>query len=32
MGTQKAAIESFIDEEKFWYDLVYPLTVDPATE
>ena len=32
VGTRKAAIESFIDEEKFWNDIVVPLTVDPAKE
>ena len=30
VGTRKAAIQNFIDEEKFWNDVVLPLTVDPA--
>jgi len=29
VGARKAAIENFIDEEKFWNDIVYPLSVDP---
>ncbi|MGD8485953.1 MAG: nucleoside hydrolase [Chloroflexota bacterium] len=29
VGTQKAAIENFIDEEKFWTELVVPLSKDP---
>ena len=29
VGTQKAAIENFIDEEKFWTELVVPLSADP---
>ncbi len=32
VGTHKAAIENFIDEAKFWNDVVVPLTVDPAKE
>jgi inosine-uridine nucleoside N-ribohydrolase len=32
VGARKAAIQNFIDEEKFWNDIVYPLTVDPAQE
>ncbi len=32
VGARKAAIQNFIDEDKFWNDIVYPLTVDPATE
>jgi purine nucleosidase len=32
VATQLAAIQNFIDEQKFWYDLVYPLTVDPNKE
>jgi inosine-uridine nucleoside N-ribohydrolase len=29
VGTQKAAIQNFIDEEKFWNELVVPLSADP---
>ena len=29
VGTQKAAIQNFIDEEKFWTELVVPLSKDP---
>jgi inosine-uridine nucleoside N-ribohydrolase len=29
VGTQKAAIQNFIDEEKFWTELVVPLSMDP---
>lgn len=29
VGTQKAAIQNFIDEEKFWTELVVPLSADP---
>ncbi len=29
-GTQKAAIQNYIDVDKFWYDIVYPALVDPA--
>jgi inosine-uridine nucleoside N-ribohydrolase len=32
VGTQKAAIENFIDEEKFWTELVVPLSKDPAKQ
>jgi inosine-uridine nucleoside N-ribohydrolase len=28
VATQKAAIQSFIDEQRFWYDLVHPLATD----
>jgi inosine-uridine nucleoside N-ribohydrolase len=30
VGARKAAIQNFIDEEKFWNEIVYPLSVDPA--
>jgi len=30
VGARKAAIQNFIDEDKFWNDIVYPLTVDPS--
>jgi purine nucleosidase len=30
VGTQKAATQNFIDEHHFWYDIVYPLSVDPS--
>lgn len=29
VGTRKAAIQNFIDEEKFWNEVVLPLTDDP---
>jgi len=29
VGSKKAAIQNFIDEEKFWNEIVYPLLVDP---
>ena len=29
VGTQKAAIQNFIDEDKFWTELVVPLSMDP---
>ena len=32
VGARKAAIQNFIDEDKFWNDIVYPLTIDPGTE
>ena len=32
VATQKAAIQNFIDEQKFWFDLVYPLTQDPSQQ
>jgi purine nucleosidase len=32
VGARKAAIQNFIDEEKFWNDIVLPLTVDPNQE
>ena len=30
IGTQKAAIQNFIDEDTFWNRIVYPLLKDPA--
>ncbi|MFV0336400.1 MAG: nucleoside hydrolase [Tropicimonas sp.] len=30
VGTQKAAIQNYIDEEKFWKEIVVPLSTDPA--
>ena len=30
VGTQKAAIENFIDEEKFWTEIVVPLSKDDS--
>lgn len=30
VGTQKAAIQNYIDEDKFWREIVLPLTADPA--
>jgi inosine-uridine nucleoside N-ribohydrolase len=30
VGAQKAAIQSFIDEDKFWTEIVVPLHADPA--
>jgi inosine-uridine nucleoside N-ribohydrolase len=32
VGARKAAIQNFIDEDKFWNDVVVPLTVDPNKE
>jgi inosine-uridine nucleoside N-ribohydrolase len=32
VGTQKGAIQNFIDEQHFWNDIVYPLTVDPSKQ
>ena len=29
VGTQEAAIQNFIDEEKFWTEFVVPLSTDP---
>ena len=28
-GTQKAAIENYIDEDKFWTEMVLPFSADP---
>jgi inosine-uridine nucleoside N-ribohydrolase len=30
VGTQKAAIENYVDEDKFWKEIVVPLSADPA--
>lgn len=30
VGTRKAAIQSFIDEQKFWTEIVVPLSADPG--
>ena len=30
VGTQKAAIQNYIDEDKFWKEIVVPLSADPA--
>ena len=32
VGARKAAIQNFIDEEKFWNEVVLPLTDDPNRE
>ena len=32
VGTQKAAIQNFIDEEKFWTEVVVPLSMDPEKQ
>ena len=30
VGTRKAAIQNYIDEDKFWKEIVVPLSADPA--
>lgn len=30
VGTRKAAIENYVDENKFWKEIVVPLSADPA--
>ena len=32
VGTQKAAIQNFMDEEKFWTEVVVPLSMDPEKQ
>jgi inosine-uridine nucleoside N-ribohydrolase len=32
VGTRKAAIQSFIDEQRFWTEIVVPLSADPGQQ